>query len=108
MTDVYTEAAPTRDQIDDLPGAVVLNFGTNWCGYCNAARPVISAAFAAHGDVRHIKVEDGPGRRLGRSFGVKLWPTLVFLRDGKELARVVRPDDTAELAKGLALIDVAA
>jgi thioredoxin 1 len=37
--------------------------------------------------VRHVKVEDGSGRRLGRSFGVKLWPTLVFLRDGREVAR---------------------
>ncbi|WP_256659840.1 thioredoxin family protein, partial [Pseudomonas sp. LS-2] len=35
--------------------------------------------------------EDGSGRRLGRSFGVKLWPTLVFMRDGQEVARLVRP-----------------
>ena len=41
--------------------------------------------------MRHIKIEDGSGRPLGRSFRVKLWPTLVFLRDGVEVARVVRP-----------------
>jgi len=48
------------------------------------------------------KVEDGRGRPLGRSFGIKLWPTLVFLRDGQERARVVRPDRTDEIAAGLA------
>jgi thioredoxin 1 len=39
----------------------------------------------------HLRVEDGRGRPLGRAFGVKLWPTLIFLHNGQELARVVRP-----------------
>jgi thioredoxin 1 len=55
--------------------------------------------------VRHVKVEDGSGRRLGRSFGVKLWPTLVFLRDGTERARAVRPRDLAAIEAGFAEID---
>jgi thioredoxin 1 len=28
---------------------------------------------------------------LGRSFRVKLWPTLILLENGQELGRVVRP-----------------
>jgi thioredoxin 1 len=28
---------------------------------------------------------------LGRSYRVKLWPTLVLLRDGQEVGRLVRP-----------------
>jgi len=47
--------------------------------------------------LRHIKVEDASGKRLGRSFNVKLWPTLVFLADGREVARVVRPKSVDEL-----------
>ncbi len=50
--------------------------------------------------VRHIKVEDGKGRPLGRSFRVKLWPTLVFLRDGKVIKQVARPG-RAEIVEGL-------
>ena len=49
----------------------------------------------------HVKVEDGPGRRLGRSFGIKLWPTLVFLKDGVEVARLVRPHQPREIAQTL-------
>ena len=47
--------------------------------------------------MRHIKVEDGKGRRLGRSFGVKLWPTLVLMERGTERGRVVRPGNAAAI-----------
>ena len=50
---------------------------------------------------RHIRVEDGPGRALGRSFRVKLWPTLVLLRDGQEVARLVRPTQTTDISAAL-------
>jgi thioredoxin 1 len=36
---------------------------------------------------------------------VKLWPTLVFLRDGKEVARLVRPQDVAAISTALDRID---
>ena len=49
-----------------------------------------------------IKVEDGPGRQLGRTFRVKLWPTLILMRDGQEIGRVVRPSSTQEVGKLLA------
>lgn len=91
MNTSYATTEPSRAEVDALAGATLLEFGTPWCGYCRAAQPLIAGAFASHGDVRHIKVEDGSGRPLGRSFGVKLWPTLVFLKDGREVARLVRP-----------------
>jgi thioredoxin 1 len=103
--DHYAPEAATRAEVDVLPGATVLEFGTNWCGFCTGAQPAIEAAIAAHPDLRHIKVEDGSGRPLGRSFRVKLWPTLVLLRDGAEIARVVRPSSRAEIDRVLALLD---
>ncbi len=102
----FSPTSPTRDEVDALPGAVLLEFGTPWCGHCRAAQPLLAAALAAHPAVRHIKVEDGPGRRLGRSFRVKLWPTLVFLRDGVVLAELVRPADEAAIYAALAQIDL--
>ena len=101
----YASQAPARPEVDALPGAVVLEFGTGWCGHCSAAQPAIEAAFGEHPLVPHLKIEDGPGRPLGRSFRVKLWPTLVFLRDGEEVARTVRPLDSREVVAGLERID---
>lgn len=104
METTYKERAPTRAEIDALSGPALLEFGTNWCGYCRSAQPLLAAAYAEHAQVPHFKVEDGPGRLLGRSFRIKLWPTLVFLRDGKEVARVVRPADADEIRDGFAQI----
>jgi thioredoxin 1 len=100
----YSTTGPSRAEVDALGGVTVLEFGTNWCGYCQGAQPSIAEAFESHRDVRHLKIEDGPGRALGRSFKVKLWPTLIFLRDGNEVARVVRPNNPADLAPAFAAL----
>src|SRR5215218_7377664 len=95
---------PSRDAIDALRGPTLLEFGTPWCGHCRAAQPLIATALRAHRGVRHVKVEDGSGQLLGRSYGVKLWPTLLFLVDGREAARLVRPRDAGAIDKALELI----
>jgi len=100
----YDPVEPTRAEVSRLAGPTVLEFGTPWCGYCRAAQPIIAAALADRSEVRHVKIEDGTGKPLGRSFDVKLWPTLVFLRDGRELARSVRPRSEDEIRRGLEAI----
>ena len=92
---------PSRAEVDVLPGATLLEFGTPWCGFCLAAQPRIEQALQGFDAVTHIKVEDGPGQPLGRSYRVKLWPTLVFLKDGQEVARLVRPQDGQEIVRAL-------
>lgn len=93
----------TREQVDVTPGAQVLEFGASWCGYCLGSRDMIDREIARHPSVRHTWIEDGPGR----SFAVKLWPTLVFLRDGREVALLVRPTRDADVRDALAQISVA-
>jgi thioredoxin 1 len=101
----YSETAPDRSEVDALAGPAVIEFGTSWCEYCQAAQPLIASAFASHPSVRRLRIEDGKGRPLGRSFGVKLWPTLIFLQDGIEVNRVVRPTDVTSMREALDRID---
>lgn len=104
MPQAYEDPGPTRDEVDALSGPAVLEFGADWCGYCQGAQPHIAEAMSGFPAVKHVKVADGKGKPLGRSFTVKLWPTLVFLKDGKEVARTVRPSDAAEVRRGLEAI----
>ena len=103
----YATREPERTEVDQLAGATLLEFGSPGCGHCRAAQPLMASAFAAHPGVRHIKIADASGRPLGRSFKVKLWPTLVFLRNGHEIGRLVRPDSASSIADALAKIDTA-
>jgi thioredoxin 1 len=101
---VYADHEPARIEIDALPGPTVLEFGAPWCPHCIGAQPSLEAALAARDDVRHLKIEDGPGRPLGRSFRIKLWPSVLVLRDGVEIVRVVRPTTQEEIERALAML----
>ena len=102
MNTTYAPTEPLRADVDLLPGATLVEFGAPWCGHCQAAQPALAAALADLPALRHLKIEDGRGKPLGRSFGIKLWPTLVVLRDGHEVARVVRPTTQRDIAAALA------
>lgn len=93
----YSEQAPTVAQISELVGDVLLEFGAPWCGHCQAASSAVQEALTAHVGLPHIKIYDGKGKTLGRMFKVKLWPTLILLRDGQEVDRLVRPLSTVQV-----------
>ena len=99
----YSPDHPDLATVESTEEPLLLEFGTNWCGHCQAAQPLIETAFQDHPALRHIKVEDGKGRPLGRAFKVKLWPTLILLRRGEELGRVVRPGDQEAVRRVLSL-----
>jgi thioredoxin 1 len=93
----YRTEAPEPAMVEAMPGWVLLDFGTDWCGHCLAARTAVDAWMDARAGMSHLRIEDGRGRALGRAYRVKLWPTLVLLRDGREVARVVRPREPRDL-----------
>ena len=94
---------PIREEIDRTSGPLVLDFGAAWCGFCQTIRPQLSAQLKQFPEVRCITVEDGKGKPLGRTFQVKLWPTFIFLKDGQEIKRAVRPS-RQEIRDGLTAI----
>ena len=105
MNHKYASIEPAREDIDALPGGTVIEFGAPWCPHCQRVQPLLEDAFGAHPDLRHVKIEDGPRRPLGRSFRIKLWPTLIFMKDGMEVSRLVRPDSITDIAHAMVAIE---
>ncbi len=97
MQERYLTEEPSLAEVTATPGPLLLEFGTPWCGFCISTQTPLALALAEYDEVRHLKIEDGRGRPLGRAFRVKLWPTLIFLSDGEEVARLVRPTSSAAI-----------
>lgn len=92
----YSEDNPTVEDVNKLSGYGFLEFGTPWCGHCVAAATAIEQALNPL-QLPHIKAYDGKGLPLGRAYKVKFWPTLILLKNGVELARVVRPTSISDI-----------
>ena len=93
----YRDLARAPSAVAAMPGWMLLDFGTDWCGHSISARAAVDAWLKPHPEIDHLRIEDGSGRPLGRAHQVKLCPTLVLVRDGRELARVVRPREARDL-----------
>ncbi|MAM87909.1 thioredoxin family protein [Allohahella sp. A8] len=104
MSTRYEAEEPALADVEAMKGPALIEFGTPWCGHCQAAQAHLNMALSAHPEVPHLKIEDGKGKPLGRAFRVKLWPTLVFLKDGQEINRLVRPVNDRTIKEALASI----
>lgn len=63
---------------------VLVDFTADWCGPCKALAPHIDAIAAARGDsLKVVKVDGDKNPALLEKFGVRGFPTLLILRDGK-------------------------
>jgi thioredoxin 1 len=108
MTPIENRAMtePSREEVDQMSGPLLLEFGASWCPHCQDIQTALATALAQHPEVQRISIEDGKGKPLGRSFRVKLWPTLIFMLDGKIIHQLVRPS-RPEIEQGFEMLSQA-
>ena len=95
----YEDNAVSLADVRGVAGYAVLEFGAPWCGHCKAAQPAIKQVMKSCANLPYFKIYDGKGKPLGRTFGVKQWPTLILVKGGEEVARLVRPLSPGEVRK---------
>lgn len=82
----------TNDAFDKVVsnGLAMVDFWASWCGPCKMLSPVIerlAEQYEGKALVGKVNVDDEPN--LAMRFGVMSIPTVVFLKDGKEIDRKV-------------------
>ena len=68
---------------------VLIDFWASWCGPCKMLSPVVEAIAEEVSDFKVASCNVDDEMELAAQFGVQSIPTLVVMKDGKEVKRSV-------------------
>ena len=87
MTVKLLDDANFKTEIENSTGLVVVDFFAPWCGPCQMFWPVFEAVSNQYPDVKFVKVDTQVAGKVATDAGVMSIPTIVFIKNGKEVER---------------------
>lgn len=76
---------------------VLVDFYADWCGPCKMLSPVIDQISEENQDIKVVKVNVDNAQDLAMKYQVMSIPTLVVIKEGKEINRSVGLRDKSEI-----------
>ncbi|KHG03252.1 TPR repeat-containing thioredoxin TDX -like protein [Gossypium arboreum] len=73
---------------------MILYFTATWCGPCRFISPLYTSLAAKYAKVVFLKVDIDEGRDVAARWNISSVPTFFFIRNGKEVDKVVGADKT--------------
>ncbi len=80
----------TNFQTETATGVTLVDFYADWCGPCRMIAPIVEElSDEMEGVAKIAKVDIEKAQGVTASFGVTSIPTILLIKDGKEVQRVV-------------------
>jgi len=96
--------ASFKAEVFDSPVPVLVDFFADWCPPCRAMVPILEELAEELGDrARTVKVNAPENPALAQRFSVSAVPTLIVLKSGEEVGRMVGMTSKRRLLKALGL-----
>ena len=100
---VYLTDDTFEDEVINSEGPVLVDYWADWCGPCKMIAPIIEELAGEYADkgIKIAKVDIDAAPELATKFSVMNVPTLLFLKDGAEVDKLIGAQSKAEIQKRL-------
>lgn len=86
-----------EEEVLNSKNTVLVDFYADWCGPCKMLSPVIDQIAEENQDIKVVKVNVDNAQDLAMKYQVMSIPTLVVIKEGKEINRSVGLRDKSEI-----------
>ena len=86
-----------EEEVLKSKNTVLVDFYADWCGPCKMLSPVIDQIAEENQDIKVVKVNVDNAQDLAMKYQVMSIPTLVVIKEGKEINRSVGLRDKSEI-----------
>jgi len=81
----------------------VLYFSATWCAACFIIGPLLERIAEEHPEIEFHKIDVDDDFEVANYYNVQGMPTLIYMQEGKEVARVVGPLTRKDILEGLGI-----
>lgn len=78
-----------EEEVLKAENKVLVDFYADWCGPCKMLAPIVEEVASEHDDLKVVRINVDNEESIAMDYQIMSIPTLVLIKDGKEVDRVV-------------------
>ena len=99
MSVIHGNSENFDKEVTESEGLVVIDFWAPWCGPCKMMGPVFDEISNEISDVKFVKINTDEAGDIANQFGIRGIPSILFVKNGEEIERIVGFRPKEELLK---------